>query len=62
MSMLMATCPQCRTETNTGIFADKRTIQQLGPRLQVLVLCGDCSEYQKMLVEDLHLTAEEMVA
>ena len=27
----------------------------LGPTLQVLVLCDECREYQRMMVEDLYL-------
>jgi RNase P subunit RPR2 len=62
MSILIATCPRCRTEVNTGISADRETMQQLGPTLQVLVLCGKCSEYQKMLVKDLRLSSEQAAA
>lgn len=58
MALLMATCPRCRDEVNTGIAADKKTFDQLGPSLQVLVLCNACSQYQKMLVHDLHLETE----
>jgi hypothetical protein len=57
LSILIATCPRCRTETNTGIAADEQTISELGEKLQVLVLCDDCNEYQRMLVKDLRLSA-----
>ncbi len=62
LSVLIATCPRCRSEVNTGLTADEQTIQGLGPRLQVLVLCDECSEYQRMLVSDLHLSTEEVTA
>ena len=58
MAILMATCPRCRTEVSTGISADAETMQQLGPKLQVLVLCDECSAYQKVLVKNLRLSAE----
>ena len=54
MSILLAKCPQCRIEVDTGISADDCTMRQLGPRLQVLVLCDECRAYQKMLVRDLY--------
>jgi hypothetical protein len=60
MAILMATCPRCRSEVNTGLAADQPTIKDLGPTLQVLVLCDHCREYQKMLVQDLRLAAEEV--
>jgi|GEM_PF-1542689 len=54
MSILLAKCPQCRIEVDTGISADDWTMRQLGPRLQVLVLCDDCRAYQKMMVSELY--------
>ena len=45
--MLLATCPQCRTKINTGISADEQSLLELGPTLQVLVLCDECREYQR---------------
>ena len=54
MSILLAKCPQCRIEVDTGISADDWTMRQLGPRLQVLVLCDDCRAYQKMMVRELY--------
>ena len=51
---LMATCPQCRTEVNTGICADAQTMDELGPKLEVLVLCDSCREYQRMMVNELY--------
>ena len=59
MAMLMAMCPRCRTETNTGISADVHTMQELGPTLAVLVLCDSCSEYHRMMVKDLHFGEPE---
>jgi hypothetical protein len=56
MSILKATCPQCRTEVDTGLKADEHTIQQCSC-IGVLVLCDECREYQKMLVRDLYLAA-----
>ena len=53
--MLLATCPQCRTKINTGILADEQSLRELGPTLQVLVLCDECRDYQRMMVEDLYL-------
>jgi hypothetical protein len=53
--MLLATCPQCRTKINTGISADEQSLHELGPTLQVLVLCDECREYQRMMVEDFYL-------
>ena len=55
---LMATCPHCRTEVNTGIAADEQTMRELGPKLAVLVLCDGCREYQRMMVNDLYLGKE----
>jgi hypothetical protein len=37
LKTLMAMCPQCRTEVNTAISADERTMQELGPNLEVAV-------------------------
>ncbi len=37
--------PALRSEVNIGLRADEQTIQELGPKLQVLVLCDECSEY-----------------
>ena len=54
MSILLAKCPQCRTEVDTGISVDDCTMRELGPRLEVLVLCDACCAYQKMLVRDLY--------
>ena len=54
-NMLMATCPRCRMEVDTGISADEQTMRELGPTLQVLVLCDNCCEYQRMMVKDLYL-------
>ena len=62
MSMLMATCPRCRAEVNTGISADEQTMQELGPGLKVLVLCDSCRAYQKMMEKDLYFAAEEVAA
>ena len=56
--MLTATCPRCRMEVDTGISADEDTMQELGPTLQVLVLCDNCCEYQRMMVKDLHLAPD----
>jgi hypothetical protein len=55
MSMLMGTCPRCRTDVDTGISADEQTIRQLKPTLQILVRCETCNEDQTILVEDLRL-------
>jgi RNase P subunit RPR2 len=52
--ILIAICPQCRTEVNTGISVDDQTMNQLAPRLEVLVLCDNCREYQRMMVKDLY--------
>jgi hypothetical protein len=60
MPMLMATCPRCRSEVNTGLSADERTMQELGPKLQVLVL--DCREYQKMMVRDMYIASDAIAA
>ena len=54
MSILLAMCPQCRTEVDTGISTDDCTMSELGPRLEVLVLCDDCRAYQKMMVRELY--------
>ncbi len=62
MPLLMATCPRCRTEASTGISADERTMKELGPKLQVLVLCDRCREYQKMMVKDMHLATDGIAA
>jgi hypothetical protein len=45
-------------EVDTGISADEDTMQELGPTLQVLVLCDNCCEYQRMMVKDLHLAPD----
>jgi len=57
LKTLMAMCPQCRTEVNTAISADERTMQELGPNLEVLVLCDSCREYQRMMVKDLYFAS-----
>jgi hypothetical protein len=44
-------------EVDTGISADEQTIHELGPTLRVLVLCDNCSEYQRMMVKDLYLAS-----
>ena len=61
MFLLKAKCPRCRAEVNTGLLADEQTLQELGPKLQVLVLCDACEEYQKMLVQELY-RAEDIAA
>jgi hypothetical protein len=43
---------------DTGVHVDQQTMKELGPKLQVLVLCENCREYQKMLLQDLYLLAE----
>ncbi len=55
---LMAVCPRCRTEVNTGISADEHTMHELGPKLEVLVLCDGCREYHRMMVKDLYFARE----
>jgi len=60
--ILMATCPHCRTEVNTGIAADEHTMHDLGPKLEVLVLCDSCREYQRMMVRDLYFARESEAA
>lgn len=62
MAMLVATCPQCRVETNTGISADDDTIHELGPKPAVLVLCDSCRDYQRMMVENLYIVSMPRVA
>ncbi len=62
MSILIATCPRCRSEVNTGVSADEQTMTQLGPSLQVLVLCDECNEYHKALVRELRLASEPAAA
>jgi hypothetical protein len=57
--MFMAVCPRCRTEANTGLSADDWGTPQQEPKLQVLMLCDDCNEYQKILVNDLQMAADE---
>jgi hypothetical protein len=37
-------------------------MQELGPKLQVLVLCDSCREYQKMMVKDMYFAAESIAA
>ena len=54
MRMLKATCPRCRSEADTGVTADERTLASCHD-LRVLVLCDECRTYQKMLVADLYL-------
>jgi len=56
--MLMATCPRCRNEVDTGVAADEGTMRELGPRLRVVVLCDSCHEYQRMLVKDLYFAVD----
>ena len=56
---LMAMCPRCRTEVDTGVSADEHTMWELGPKLEVLVMCDSCCEYQRMMVKDLHFAAVE---
>jgi hypothetical protein len=62
MSELMAKCPSCRSEVATGISADECTKRELGPKLQVLVLCDHCRECQRMMVKDLYFATREIAA
>ena len=62
MSMLMAICPRCRSKVSTGVSADAHTMQDLGPKLQVLVLCDRCREYQKMMLKDMYFDKDEAAA
>ncbi len=55
--MLMAMCPRCRTEVSTGVAADETTMHELGPKLEVLVLCDSCREYQRVMVKDLYFAS-----
>ena len=57
---LMAICPRCRAEVNTAISADEETLHELGPKLEVLVLCDSCREYHRMMVKDLYLADEPL--
>jgi hypothetical protein len=59
MSILKAKCPRCRNELDTGIHADEETFEDLEANLNVLVLCDDCREYQRMLVKDLYTATEQ---
>jgi hypothetical protein len=54
MPILLAQCPRCRAEVNTGISADNCTIRELGSRLEVLVLCKHCRTYHLMMLRDLY--------
>jgi RNase P subunit RPR2 len=56
MSVLKVTCPQCRTEVDTGLTADEPTLREYR-ETAVLVLCDKCREYQKVLVSELYLAA-----
>ncbi len=60
MSVLRTKCPMCRNVVDTGIDADEETLQELGPELQLQVLCGDCRQYQKILVKDLYIGSEQI--
>ena len=62
MSMLMAICPRCRSKVVTGVSADEHTMKDLGPKLQVLVLCDRCREYQKMMLKDMYFEKDEAAA
>lgn len=58
MVTLIAKCPRCRSEVDTGFAADQETMYAGEPRLSVLVMCDDCREYQKTMVNDLYLAAD----
>jgi hypothetical protein len=62
MNMLMATCPRCHSERDSGLFADDPTVRELGPKLQVLVLCERCRAYHRALVKELYIAEEEIAA
>ena len=61
MNLLMATCPLCRIERDTGIFADENAVRDLGPALQVLVLCNGCREFQKVIVKEFYCAVQQAV-
>lgn len=37
-------------------------MRELGPKLEVLVLCDSCREYQRMMVKDLYFVGEPEAA
>jgi hypothetical protein len=57
MPILMAKCPRCRAEADTGLAAPNVTVRELA-RQRVLILCGACREYQKRMVKDLYFAEE----
>jgi hypothetical protein len=57
MPVLMATCPRCRAEADTGLAASNITVRELA-RQRVLILCDGCREYQKRMVKDLYFAEE----
>ena len=37
-------------------------MRELGPKLEVLVLCDSCREYQRMMVKDLYFADDSIAA
>jgi hypothetical protein len=61
MALVVATCPQCRTEEEVAISADQH-VGQWEPVVSVLVLCDDCRGFQKTLRENYYSPAGELAA
>ena len=62
MPTLMAKCPQCRSEVDAGISADRETMHRLGPKPAVLVMCDACREYQRAMVKDIYCASQQELA
>jgi Zn ribbon nucleic-acid-binding protein len=56
MPTLIATCPGCRSEIDTGLNADLYTLA-MWREDRVLVLCDRCHDYQNVPVKDLTRSA-----
>jgi hypothetical protein len=54
MPILLAQCPRCRAEVNTGISADDCTMLEVGSRQEVVVRCDDCRTYHLIKLRDLY--------
>ena len=61
MALVVATCPQCRTEEEVANSADQH-VGQWGPVVSVLMLCDDCRGFQKALRENYYSPAGELAA
>ena len=58
MPILMAKCPRCRAEADTGLAAPNVTVRELARQRVLISGAGACREYQKRMVKDLYFAEE----